>query len=113
MARWLFSFTLLMMGLRVTVSINPGCRIRITSPGLTLVRHEGLKFVTEELENISIADLSGKEGPFQYSISGVRITDLDLSTAALSFQPDAGLCFEVNNSSISITFRRDMLYWLL
>uniref|UniRef100_UPI00398ECBE3 phospholipid transfer protein isoform X2 n=1 Tax=Pristiophorus japonicus TaxID=55135 RepID=UPI00398ECBE3 len=112
MARRLSSFMHLMMGLSAAVSSNPGCRIRITAQGLTLIRYEGLKFVAEELENISISDLSGKEGPFQYSISGVKITDLDLSTAALNFQPEAGLHFEVKNSSISITFQRDMLYWM-
>ncbi|XP_041059964.1 phospholipid transfer protein isoform X2 [Carcharodon carcharias] len=113
MAGWLLGCTLLLIGLNTTVSTKPACRIRITSQGLRLIRSEGLKFVAEELENISIADLSGKEGPFHYSISGVKITDLDLSTASLSFYPEAGLQFEVKNSSISVTFQRNMLYWLI
>ncbi|XP_067904133.1 phospholipid transfer protein isoform X2 [Heterodontus francisci] len=112
MARRLFTITLLLTGLSVAVSTKPACRIRITSQGLRLIRTEALKFVAEELENISIADLSGKEGPFHYSINGVKITDLDLSTASLTFFPEAGLQFEVMNASISVTFQRNMLYWL-
>ncbi|XP_048464411.1 phospholipid transfer protein isoform X2 [Rhincodon typus] len=113
MAAWLLSSILLLLGLHTALGTKPACRIRITSPGLQLLRSEALKFVAEELENISIADFTGKEGPLHYSISGVQITDLDLSTASLSFRPDAGLQFEVKNSSISVTFHRDMLYWLI
>ncbi|XP_051887484.1 phospholipid transfer protein [Pristis pectinata] len=111
MAHWVSGW-LLLMGLGTTASSTPGCSIRITEQGLTLIQYEGLKFVAEEIENISISDLSGKEGPFQYSISGVKITELNISSAVLSFQRDAGLHFELNNSSISITFLRNMMYWL-
>ncbi|XP_072370595.1 phospholipid transfer protein isoform X1 [Scyliorhinus torazame] len=113
MAGSVLGCTLLLITLNTAVSIKPACRIRITEQGLGLLRSEGLRFVAEELENISIADLSGNEGPFHYSISGVKITDLDLSTASLTFAPEAGLQFEVKNSSIRITFQRNMLYWLI
>lgn len=112
MARWITGL-LLLMGLSTATSSNPGCRVRITERGLTLIQYEGLKFVAEELENISISDVSGKQGPFQYSINGVNITELDLSGATLGFQNGTGLLFETINSSISITFQRDMMYWLL
>ncbi|XP_072412978.1 phospholipid transfer protein isoform X2 [Chiloscyllium punctatum] len=113
MAAWLLSSILLLFGLHTALGTKPACRIRITSPGLQLLQSEVLTFVAEELENISIADFAGKEGLIQYSISGVRITDLDLSTASLSFRPGEGLQFEVKNSSISVNFQRDMLYWLV
>ncbi|XP_048406389.1 phospholipid transfer protein isoform X2 [Stegostoma tigrinum] len=113
MAAWLLSSILLHLGLHSALGTKPACRIRITSPGLELLRSEALKFVAEELENISIGDFTGQQGPLRYSISGVHITDLDLSTASLSFHPDAGLQFEVKNSSISVAFHRDMLYWLI
>ncbi|XP_038658815.1 phospholipid transfer protein isoform X2 [Scyliorhinus canicula] len=113
MAGGVLGCTLLLITLNTAVTIKPACRIRITEQGLRLIRSEGLRFVAEELENIAIADLSGKEGPFHYSITGVKITDLDLSTASLNFSPEAGLQFEVKNSSIHITFQRNMLYWLI
>ncbi|KAM5246551.1 phospholipid transfer protein isoform 2-T2 [Ctenodactylus gundi] len=47
----------------------PGCKIRITSKALELVKQEGLRFLEQELETITIPDLRGKEGHFHYNIS--------------------------------------------
>ncbi|NP_001087767.2 phospholipid transfer protein S homeolog precursor [Xenopus laevis] len=91
---------------------NPGCRIRITSKGLQFVKQEGLKFVEEELENITIPDLSGKEGSFSYSINNVRVTHLHMALSELWFQPHKQLVLDINNASISLTFQRKLLYWL-
>lgn len=33
------------------------------------VKQEGLRFLEQELETITIPDLSGREGPFYYNIS--------------------------------------------
>uniref|UniRef100_A0A8B9KI15 Phospholipid transfer protein n=1 Tax=Astyanax mexicanus TaxID=7994 RepID=A0A8B9KI15_ASTMX len=90
--------------------IPPGCKIRITSKGLEMLKHETQKFVEEELGNITMPEMHGKEGRFQYSITNVKITELNL-TAALGFQPTSGLLFEVHNSSITVNFQRRILYW--
>lgn len=75
----------------------PGCKIRVTSKALDLgkarggrrrrregspsrgagpkglaatsVKQEGLRFLEQELETITIPDLRGKEGHFYYNIS--------------------------------------------
>ncbi|XP_039591790.1 phospholipid transfer protein [Polypterus senegalus] len=93
-------------------AVTPGCKIRITSKGLEYLRQESLKFVEEELENIQIPDMSGREGRFSYSIKEVKITELNITYSNLHFQPDFGIVFEVQNSSISLTFKRQILYWL-
>ncbi|XP_073462370.1 phospholipid transfer protein isoform X2 [Aquarana catesbeiana] len=93
-------------------SQNPGCRIRITSKGLQFVKLETLKFVEQELENITIPDLSGTEGRFSYSINNVRVTHLQLSQSDLMFQPRKQLVLDISNASISLTFQRKLLYWL-
>ncbi|XP_040292785.1 phospholipid transfer protein isoform X2 [Bufo bufo] len=93
-------------------SQNPGCRIRITSKGLQFVKHEGLKFVEQELENITIPDLNGTEGRFSYSINNVHVTHLQLSQSELRFQPNRQLVLDINNASISLNFQRKLLYWL-
>ncbi|XP_053544894.1 phospholipid transfer protein isoform X2 [Bombina bombina] len=95
-----------------STSVNPGCRIRITSKGLQFVKQEGLKFVEEELENITIPDLSGNEGKFTYAINNVRVTHLHLALSELSFQPHKQLVLDINNASIRLTFQRKLLYWL-
>uniref|UniRef100_A0A7N4PI33 Phospholipid transfer protein n=1 Tax=Sarcophilus harrisii TaxID=9305 RepID=A0A7N4PI33_SARHA len=55
--------------LAVTSAETPGCKIRVTSKALDLVKQEGLKFLEQELETITIPDLRGSEGPFSYNIS--------------------------------------------
>lgn len=90
---------------------HPGCKIRITAKALELVKQEGLRFVEQELENISIPDVHGKEGQFQYNISGVKVLSLQLAHSNLHFQPPQHLVFSINNASISLRFRRQLLYW--
>ncbi|KAM8946808.1 phospholipid transfer protein [Pelodytes ibericus] len=107
-----FLFFVLPLVVSVSPSVNPGCRIRITSKGLQFVKHQGLKFVEEELENITIPDLSGNEGRFTYSINNVHVTHLQLSFSELWFQPHKQLVLDINNASISLAFQRKLLYWL-
>uniref|UniRef100_A0A3B5MP95 Uncharacterized protein n=1 Tax=Xiphophorus couchianus TaxID=32473 RepID=A0A3B5MP95_9TELE len=72
---------------------------------------ETQRFVEEELSNISMPEMKGTEGRFQYTITDVKITELNLSHADLRFLPDVGLLFDVQNSSIALTFQRRILYW--
>ncbi|KAM6404276.1 phospholipid transfer protein [Rhynochetos jubatus] len=89
----------------------PGCRIRITAKGLELVKQEGLRFVEQELQNMTVPDLHGKEGQFHYNISQVRVVDLQLPFSDLRFQPQQHLVFNIDDASISLRFRRQLLYW--
>uniref|UniRef100_A0A8C7Z1J6 Phospholipid transfer protein n=1 Tax=Oryzias sinensis TaxID=183150 RepID=A0A8C7Z1J6_9TELE len=75
------------------------------------VKSETEKFVEEELCNISMPEMMGKEGRFQYTITDVKITELILAHAELQFIPDVGLLFDIQNSSISLSFHRQILYW--
>ncbi|XP_019736453.1 phospholipid transfer protein [Hippocampus comes] len=90
-----------------------GCKIRITDRGLDMLKWETQKFVEEELSNISMPEMSGKEGNFQYTINDVKIKELNLTYANLSFLPEAGVMFDVQNSSITLSFHRRLLYWFL
>ncbi|XP_068451433.1 phospholipid transfer protein [Clinocottus analis] len=90
---------------------HAGCKIRITDKGLDMLKFETQKFVEEEISNISMPEMQGKEGRFQYTITNVKITELNLTHAELQFIPDVGLLFDVQNSSISLSFYRRILYW--
>uniref|UniRef100_A0A7N8WTY0 Phospholipid transfer protein n=1 Tax=Mastacembelus armatus TaxID=205130 RepID=A0A7N8WTY0_9TELE len=76
-----------------------------------MLKLETQKFVEEELSNISMPEMKGKEGRFQYTITDVKITELNLTHADLRFIPEVGLLFDVQNSSISLSFNRQILYW--
>nr|XP_023652358.1 phospholipid transfer protein [Paramormyrops kingsleyae]XP_023652359.1 phospholipid transfer protein [Paramormyrops kingsleyae]XP_023652360.1 phospholipid transfer protein [Paramormyrops kingsleyae] len=104
---------LLMSHITMMLAEPPGCKIRITSKGLEMLKSEIQKFVKEELGNITIPDLQGKDGVFQYKIQDVKINELKFTFVDLRFQPDVGLVFEVHNSSISLSFQRQIQYWLL
>ncbi|KAJ8259283.1 hypothetical protein COCON_G00182950 [Conger conger] len=95
----------------MTTAEPPACKIRITSRGLEMLKTETQRFVEEELGNMTMPEMKGKEGRFQYTIKEVKITELNLTGADLRFQPDYGLLFAVHNSSISLSFLRNILYW--
>uniref|UniRef100_A0A8C6ARE3 Phospholipid transfer protein n=1 Tax=Monodon monoceros TaxID=40151 RepID=A0A8C6ARE3_MONMO len=91
----------------------PGCKIRITSKALELVKQEGLRFLEQELETITIPDLRGREGHFYYNISEVKVMELQLTSSELHFQPEQELMLQINNGSLGLRFRRQLLYWFL
>lgn len=78
-----------------------------------MLKFETQKFVEEEISNITMPEMTGKEGRFQYTITDVKITELNLTHADLQFVPGVGLLFGVQNSSITLSFHRQILYWLL
>lgn len=91
----------------------PGCKICITCKVLELVKQEGLRFLEQELETITIPDLQGREGHFYYNISEVKVTELQLTSSELHFQPEQELMLQINNGSLGLRFRRQLLYWFL
>ncbi|XP_056126559.1 phospholipid transfer protein [Rhinichthys klamathensis goyatoka] len=95
----------------MTLAQPPGCKIRITDRGLEMLKAETRNFVEGELSNITMPEMRGSEGRFQYTIKDVKVTELNL-TSDLRFQPEVGLLFEVQNSSITLNFQRRILYWL-
>uniref|UniRef100_I3M5F4 Lipid-binding serum glycoprotein N-terminal domain-containing protein n=2 Tax=Ictidomys tridecemlineatus TaxID=43179 RepID=I3M5F4_ICTTR len=101
-------FLALLAGARAEL---PGCKIRVTSKALELVKQEGLRFLEQELETITIPDLRGQEGHFYYNISEVRVTELQLTSSELHFQPEQELMLQITNASLGLRFRRQLLYW--
>ncbi|XP_019492556.1 PREDICTED: phospholipid transfer protein [Hipposideros armiger] len=89
----------------------PGCKIRITSKALDLVKQEGLRFLEQELETITIPDLRGREGQFYYNISEVKVMDLQLTSSELHFQPKQELVLQITNASLGLRFQRQLVYW--
>ncbi|KAM3621311.1 uncharacterized protein V6R79_009310 [Siganus canaliculatus] len=106
-----FSLLLLFPIVSIMAATEPsGCKLRITDKGLDMLKFETQKFVEEEITKINMPEMSGKDGRVQYNITDVKITELNLN-ADLKFIPDVGLLFDVQNSSISLSFHRKVLYW--
>uniref|UniRef100_A0A452VMJ0 Phospholipid transfer protein n=1 Tax=Ursus maritimus TaxID=29073 RepID=A0A452VMJ0_URSMA len=82
------------------------CKIRVTSKALELVKREGLRFLEQELETITIPDLKGR-GHIE------EVTELQLTPSELHFQPEQELVLQISNASLGLRFRRQLLYWFL
>ncbi|XP_041636451.1 phospholipid transfer protein [Cheilinus undulatus] len=108
---WTLLFLLPLTSSFMAAAQPAGCKIRITDRALDMLKSETEKFVEEELSNISMPEMKGKDGRFQYTINDVKINELNLTHANLQFIPDIGLMFDVQNSSISLSFHRRILYW--
>ncbi|XP_008056110.1 phospholipid transfer protein isoform X4 [Carlito syrichta] len=80
----------------------PGCKIRVTSKALELVKQEGLRFLEQELETITIPDLRGREGHFYYNISE-KVYDF-LSTFITS-----GMRFLLNQQICPVLYHAGMV----
>lgn len=46
-------------------------------------------------------------------VTSVKITELNVTQAELRFVPGVGLLFGLQDSSITLSFQRQILYWLL
>ncbi|TMS00954.1 Phospholipid transfer protein [Larimichthys crocea] len=62
-------FLLLFVCSVMSVTEPAGCKIRFTDKGLDMLKYETLKFVEEELSNISMPEMKGQDGHFQYNIT--------------------------------------------
>lgn len=51
--------------------------------------------------------------PYRPFPGRVKVMDLQLPFSNLHFQPQQHLAFNINNASISLRFRRQLLYWFL
>lgn len=107
---WLWLLPFLSTSLVVS-SEPPGVKIRITDRGLDMLKAETQRFVEEQISEIVMPEMMGKEGRFQYNITDVKITALDLTHVELHFIPSVGIMFDVQNSSITLSFHRRILYW--
>uniref|UniRef100_A0A3B4AFL0 Phospholipid transfer protein n=1 Tax=Periophthalmus magnuspinnatus TaxID=409849 RepID=A0A3B4AFL0_9GOBI len=77
----------------------------------TLMKAETQRFVEQEISDIVMPEMQGNEGRFQYTITDIKIIALDLTNVDLGFIPTVGLLFDVQNSSITLSFHRRILYW--
>ncbi|KAG7226645.1 hypothetical protein INR49_001815 [Caranx melampygus] len=108
-----FLFILPLLSTIMAAAEHAGCKVRITDKALEMLKSETQKFVEEELTNITMPEMRGEEGRFQYNITDVKITELNLTHADLQFIPNIGLVFDVQDSSITLSFHRQILYWFL
>lgn len=43
----------------------------------------------------------------------MKVTELQLTSSELHFEPEQHLVLQINNASLGLRFRRELVYWFL
>ncbi|XP_067410675.1 bactericidal permeability-increasing protein-like [Emydura macquarii macquarii] len=104
---WAFVFVLLGACAQAE-GTNVGLKGRVTQKGLEYGQRFGLELVKSLLQKKQVSDLSGSYavplvGDVGYSVSRIRIKDLQLNEPALSFSEGTGVRLVVSNAHILLS----------
>ncbi|XP_038553228.1 bactericidal permeability-increasing protein-like [Micropterus salmoides] len=91
----------------MTLSTNPGVKVKLTEKGLEYGRQLGMASIQQKLKSIKVPDISGTEsvspiGDVQYSLSDMQIVDVGLTKSAVDLVPGTGLRLSIDNAFISL-----------
>ncbi|XP_037631734.1 bactericidal permeability-increasing protein-like [Sebastes umbrosus] len=87
----------------MTLSINPGVKVRLTGKGLEYGRQLGMASIQQKLKTVKVPDISGKQrvspiGKVKYSLSNMQIVDVGLPKSALDLVPGTGVKLSIGNA---------------
>uniref|UniRef100_A0A9J7YQJ2 Phospholipid transfer protein n=1 Tax=Cyprinus carpio carpio TaxID=630221 RepID=A0A9J7YQJ2_CYPCA len=84
----------------MTLAEPPGCKIRITDRGLEMLKTETKRFVEEELSNITMPEMRGEEGRFQYTIKEYVYFIYSFLTTGMRFLLNKQICPALNHAAL-------------
>ncbi|KAM3622099.1 uncharacterized protein V6R79_020311 [Siganus canaliculatus] len=101
------SWLVLVALIPLTLSTNPGVKVRLTEKGLEYGRQLGMAAIHDKLKSVKVPDFSGKErvspiGKVKYSLSNMHIVNVGLPKSAVSLVPDTGVALSIQNAFISL-----------
>ncbi|XP_056293211.1 bactericidal permeability-increasing protein-like [Pseudoliparis swirei] len=91
----------------LTLSTNPGVKVKLTAKGLEYGRQLGMVSIQKKLKTIKVPDMSGRQrvspiGKVKYSLTNIRIVDVGLPTSALDLVPGTGVRLSIAKAFISL-----------
>ncbi|XP_044077876.1 bactericidal permeability-increasing protein-like isoform X2 [Siniperca chuatsi] len=100
---WLALVALISM----TLSTNPGVKVKLTEKGLDYGRQLGMASIQQRLKTIQVPDISGTQkvspiGTVQYSLSNMQIVDCGLPKSSVDLVPGTGVRLQIGNAFISL-----------
>ncbi|XP_073325305.1 bactericidal permeability-increasing protein-like [Pagrus major] len=103
----LFCWLAMVAFIPMTLSTEPGVKVRLTAKGLEYGRQLGMASLQEKLKTIRVPDFSGKErvsgiGKVRYSLSNIVITSVGLPTSAVNLVPGTGVKMSISGAFISL-----------
>ncbi|XP_073325046.1 bactericidal permeability-increasing protein-like [Pagrus major] len=103
----LFCWLAMVALIPMTLSTEPGVKVRLTAKGIEYGRQLGMASLQEKLKAIRVPDFSGKErlsviGRVSYSLSNIVITSVGLPTSAVNLVPGTGVKMSISGAFISL-----------
>uniref|UniRef100_A0A671Z3N7 Bactericidal permeability-increasing protein n=1 Tax=Sparus aurata TaxID=8175 RepID=A0A671Z3N7_SPAAU len=91
----------------MTLSTEPGVKVRITAKGLEYGRQVGMAALQEKLKAIRIPDFSGKQrvsriGKVRYSLTNLIIKSVGLPTSSVNLVAGTGVKMSITGAFISV-----------
>ncbi|KAL6111330.1 bpifc [Pungitius sinensis] len=91
----------------LTLSTDPGVKVKLTAKGLEYGRTLGMASILKKLKTIKVPDMSGKEsvspiGTVQYSLTNLQIVDVGLPTSAVALVPGTGVRLSIGKAFLRL-----------
>ncbi|XP_053723794.1 bactericidal permeability-increasing protein-like [Synchiropus splendidus] len=91
----------------ISSSTNPGAQVKLTEKGLEYARQIGMARIQQELQRISIPDISGTQqvsrvGKVQYSLSNMQIVNVALPQSLVTLVPNVGVRLNIPGAFVSM-----------
>ncbi|XP_029286986.1 bactericidal permeability-increasing protein-like [Cottoperca gobio] len=91
----------------MTLGINPGVKVKLSSKGIEYGRQLGMALIQKKLKAIKIPDFSGKQkvkpiGSVRYSLTNLKIVDVGLPQSAVVLVPGTGVRLSIGNAFLRL-----------
>ncbi|XP_073325304.1 bactericidal permeability-increasing protein-like [Pagrus major] len=114
----LFCWLALVALIPMTLSTEPGVKVRLTAKGLEYGRQLGMAALQEKLKAIRVPDFSGKRrvsriGKVRYRLSNINIKSVGLPTSAVNLVPGTGVKMSISGAFISLRGNWKVKYFFI
>ncbi|XP_037347122.1 bactericidal permeability-increasing protein-like [Pungitius pungitius] len=91
----------------LTLSTDPGVKVKLTAKGLEYGRTLGMASIQKKLKTIKVPDMAGKEsvspiGTVQYSLTNLQIVEVGLPTSAVALVPGTGVRLSIGKAFLRL-----------
>uniref|UniRef100_A0AAQ4PE01 Bactericidal permeability-increasing protein n=1 Tax=Gasterosteus aculeatus aculeatus TaxID=481459 RepID=A0AAQ4PE01_GASAC len=91
----------------LTLSTDPGVKVKLTAKGLEYGRQLGMVSIQEKLKTIQVPDFSGNQrvtpiGKVKYSLTNLKIVDVGLPTSSVALVPGTGVRLSIGKAFIRL-----------
>ncbi|KAM8917434.1 bactericidal permeability-increasing protein-like isoform 1-T2 [Spinachia spinachia] len=91
----------------LTLSADPGVKVKLTAKGLEYGRQLGMASIQKKLKTIKLPDISGKErvspiGKVKYSLTSLQIVDVGLPTSTVALVPGTGVKLSIGKAFLRL-----------